>query len=204
MKVLIITLQRKVERRLNAFYLASSLTDQGFEVEEFPATDFTSPDFRDIKIAPAHEANCQMTAGELACAWSHIRAYQAILESGEPAFIVEDDAHLSAPLADVDISEVPHFLSLSCYDSSDPNQELFETLEEGETDSQVLGLPHGTQCYYVTPEGAEALLGLLVPVKWPSDIALSRASQKGVIVTQLIKEPLAVQHPVIESHIGQR
>lgn len=203
MKAIIITLQSRPERRLNAFHMAESLRALGIDVVELPATDFSGQDFREIDYASREQLEQPMTAGELACAWSHYRACMQVVETGQPAFIIEDDAHLLYPLDEVVLEGVTEFLALSCWDAR-YQRALPDVVEPGEDFDLVRGLPYGTQCYYVTPAGAMVVAGSIRPIRWPSDVALDNLSRSGILRTHLAKKPVAVQHGLLASHIGTR
>ena len=203
MQAILITLQRLVERRVNAYYLAEKLRAAGIEPFEMGATDYQHMDFRNIEWAPQKAMLVPLTAGELACAWSHIQACKWIVLQDEPMFVIEDDCHLLYPLNEVKLEGVEHFLSLSHWAPEDPGNK-FEMLEDYPQSQLVRGLPYGTQVYYMTVEGAKAFLTHALPVRWAADVALNQLSCQGHLKTLLSKRPAGIQHPVIESHIGRR
>ena len=204
MQAILITLQRKPERKLNASMMRSQLEKQGFDVTEMPATDYQTRSFREVEFAASKDSPGSVLPGELACTWSHIRACKMVVESGRSAFIIEDDCLLLRPLKDVNVDQVPEFLQLSHWAPEDLNNQRFEVLEELEGMKRVQGLTYGTQVYYVTPLGAQKILDHAPPVNCAPDVALHILSIEGKLNTMLANEPAGIQHPLLDSHIGQR
>jgi len=203
-KAIIITLERKVERQLNAAHMKLHLEALGIDTEILPATDYQTPAYRKINIAASGDQPIPLTPGEVACAWSHIRACHRVVELGEPAFVIEDDCLLLRDLSEVNTDPHYHFLSLSHWDPKDPASNKFLTTREYPNYVATEGLPYGTQVYYITPEAANNFVAYADPVRWPSDVALRQASVQGIIPTHLARQPAGIQHPFIKSHIGRR
>ena len=203
MKAIIITLTDRVERAANAARLLVALGSQGISGEILVAETPNTYQFREIDYAASKSLEQPMLAREISCSWSHYLAYRRIIEMGEPALILEDDAYLLNPIGSVDFEGVEHVMGCSRWSEAD-HHDPFEVLETEPTRQLVRGLPYGTQCYYVTVEGARLLLEHLLPIRWACDLALGRLSSQGLIKTYLSTIPLAVQHPDIESSIGIR
>ena len=198
MNAYILALMKRPDRRLNVYYLEKELRSYGIKTIIVEATDRADKEFRHIPIA----MNPNLTAAEICCAWGHHRIYRMISELGKPALVIEDDALLLRDPRQYDFSEVEHYGSLSAYD---PNNSIeFEFLERGKHFDRTKGCALGTQMYYLTPNGAEILTNLAIPIRWASDIAPHDLSWHGRFTTHLAKLPGAVQHPVIHSHIGER
>jgi glycosyl transferase family 25 len=205
MNVFIITLIDRDDRLAHAENLALGLVSQGFSPTLLSATRLEGREFSEIRFGDSRFYDQPMTAGELACAWSHYRACRAVLESGEGAFILEDDAVIPRDLTKVYVGGVTHLLSGSYCDHNilRHSYEIKSThFEYGY--HRTVGLPYGTLGYYLTVEGARVLTEHLLPIRWASDIALDRLSKAGILQTQLAIEPWAVQHGEITSYIGPR
>jgi glycosyl transferase family 25 len=205
MNAFIITLVDQELRLRNAEAMAFRLLQQGLNPTIMPATRLGSREFSEIDYAASKSLERPMTAGEIACSWSHYLACKLILESGQSGFVFEDDARLLRDMSAVNLEGVEEILSGSAYD---PNcqRDGFVTLstnwERGHHYTE--GLPYGTQGYFLTVEGAKVLVENLLPIRWASDVALDRLSKNGILQAQLAIEPWAVQHGDIQSHIGPR
>lgn len=202
MTALILTLLGCPDREKNATLLAGKLKTWGFQPKIFAASDHASVSFEELLSKSFVSSKCGMTSGEFACAWTHYRATNEVLYLGQPCLIVEDDAHFQSEIHPEDFRK-GDLLSSSCWDRSD-TRISFDIAEEGLFDQRTVGLPYGTQCYFLSPEGAGKLSEFLIPIRMPSDVALGRASKERVIATYLSKVPVAVQHSNIKSHIGPR
>lgn len=202
MKAYIITLMNRPDRVASANAIAARLTADGFTPEIFPATRMEGYEFTQIDYSAARHVERPMTAGELACAWSHYRICQKIAESEQPAFVYEDDAFLFRDLSSVKVEGVKHLLSGSAWYPEFQHDKFSVISEVPERHSQfTCGLPYGTQGYYVTVEGAQVLRDFLPPIRWASDVALDRLSKLGVLKTELAISPWAGQNNDITSHI---
>ena len=205
MKAYIITLLDRPERVANAEAIAAQLRISGIEPVILPATRRDGQEFSKIDYVASNSLDRPMTAGELACAWSHYRACEIIADSGEGGFVFEDDARLLRDLATVELDGVIHILSGSAWDPKHQREGFAITHTDLKRRvHRTTGLPYGTQGYYLTPMGATILTRHLAPIRWASDIALDRLSKHGILQTQLAVDPWAVQSGDIQSYIGQR
>jgi len=205
MKAYIITLLGRPERLANAEAIAARVRLSGIVPIILPATRRDDKEFSEISYAASRDLERPMTAGEIACSWSHYRVCELIVDSGEGAFVFEDDAYLLRDLATVELGGVAHILSGSAWDPEHQRDGFAIT----HTDLRrrvhhTTGLPYGTQGYYLTPLGATVLTRHLTPIRWASDVALDRLSKHGILQTQLAVDPWAVQSDSIESYVGQR
>ncbi len=208
MKALIITLVDQPARLANAQALQKTLVASGFEALIFPAWRYNGPEFAQIDFERSANMERRMTAGEIACSWSHYSACATLAAAGEGGFIMEDDAELLRPLESVLLPDPESGVELLSGSAWDPNgqRDGFHTLMTvWEKEYHITsGLPYGTQGYYVTAEGAKILAANLLPIRWASDVALDRLSKSGILDAALAIEPWAVQRGGIESYIGQR
>jgi GR25 family glycosyltransferase involved in LPS biosynthesis len=180
------------------------LQDKGVDAEVFAATPFNGREFAKIIYAGSHSLERPMTAGEIACSWSHYKACEKLVNLRCGGLIFEDDARL------IDAPnwlgfDTEHLLSGSAYDA-DHQWDGFSILssDRARATHKTLGLPYGTQGYYVSAEGARVLRDNLLPIRWASDVALDRLSKLGILKTELAMIPWAVQSGDINSYIGQR
>lgn len=201
MLALIITLVNCPDRKASAEFLAESLTRWGFTPILFEATDCRSPEFAELKTKPfIREAG--LTDGEVACAWSHYRAALETLHRGTSALIVEDDAEFTRIITPEEF-DAGDLLSLSAYDQSD-SRVSFDVIKVRPFDDVTVGLPYGTQAYFLSPAGAAQLVEDLIPIRHASDVALGDASRRYVLTTHLAHLSAAVQSGRIQSYIGPR
>lgn len=206
MNALIITLVDDLQRLENALKLQRVLSEKGYLAEVFQATSYHGRDFSSINYAGSHSLEKPMTAGEIACAFSHYRACNHIVENKYwGCLIVEDDAELlHIPDASMFWSAT-HLVSGSAYDPLHQHDGFTITsTDEIHKKHVTKGLPYGTQSYFVTLAGARVLRDNLLPIRWASDIALDRLSKFGLLETELAMTPWAVQSGNIKSQIGQR
>lgn len=204
MKALVITLVNQEDRRLHAEELCSVLRDKGVDAEVFAATPFNGPEFSKIIYAGSYSLERPMTAGEIACAWSHYKACEKLVNLRSGGLIFEDDARLIDTPNWVGL-DTEHLLSGSAY-APEQQRDGFSILSSNwvRATHKTLGLPYGTQGYYVSAEGARVLRDNLLPIRWASDVALDRLSKLGTLKTELAMAPWAVQSGDIKSVIGQR
>ena len=205
MNAYILTLVDQEPRLRNAEAMAFRLIQQGLNPVIVPATRLGGREFSEIDYAASKSLERPMTAGEIACAWSHYRACKMILDSGQPGFVFEDDARLLRDISTVNLEGVEDLLSGSAYDPNNQHDGFTTSSTNWERGyHHTVGLPYGTQGYFLTVEGARVLVENLLPIRWASDIALDRLSKTGILQTQLAIEPWAVQHGDIQSYIGPR
>lgn len=104
MKLFVVSLARCVERRENMRLQLDRLGVQGEFIDAIDARALTQPEIDalcDYKWMLRYTGH-RMTNGEIACAASHLRVYQKIVDEGIPfACILEDDAWLSPSAIEV-------------------------------------------------------------------------------------------------------
>lgn len=204
MKALVITLMHDEARLQHAEDLCHVLKDKGVDAEIFPATRYDGPEFSKIVYAGSYSLDRPMTAGEIACAWSHYKACERLVNLQCGGLIFEDDARIIDLPKWVEF-ETEHLLSGSAYDPN-TQHDTFAILSSDRARAmhKTLGLPYGTQSYYVSAAGARVLRDNLLPIRWASDVALDQLSKLGILKTELAMVPWAVQSGDIKSYIGQR
>jgi len=202
MHALIVTLMTDPVRALNSSFLKTQLEGWGFHVTQIEAVDYQTTRFREIPLSQ----DTHLTAGEIACAYSHRLAYQKMIELGKDCLILEDDAYFESWISHKDFEHVEHVkLLCNLNDQFEAgNKSIYELVQERERDHITKGLPWGTQGYYATVEGAKILLEHSNPIVKSSDHLLHHLSWEGHLKTLLSKTQIVRQNPVIRSFIGTR
>jgi glycosyl transferase, family 25 len=103
----VINLNRSADRRA---HVTAELDRAGVEYEIVSAVDGPDLDLQDPRlVAPAMRASISHRPGVAGCAFSHLQVFQRVLADRlDHALVLEDDVQLSAGLADIVDSLVPH------------------------------------------------------------------------------------------------
>ena len=188
MKILVINLKRRqdrLEKILNSF---EQFNFKNYEViEAVDAKTFTEVP-KEYKSDKAKRLNKELTFGEIACALSHQKCYNRVLQLNEPTIIIEDDCPITKELIDFangNENPVNDIMLLGYYTSNEtgafPQQHAYEILDDSsgcrmyfknikKTFNNVdfykfdertykVDFLHGAHCYCVTPNGARILQG---------------------------------------------
>ena len=200
MKAFIITLMREPVRRLNAAHVKNFLGSFGYDVEIVEATDARGPQFRHARVAE----DALLTAGEIATSQSHLLVHQRIAELGETCLILEDDAWFPQPIPVDWADDIKHVMTCGSYDMTikgAPQLQYGEHLKHG---INTIGMPWGTQAYFVTPEGAGLLIEGASPIQLPVDVLLDTLSRDGKLQGCVAKNCFVGQNDIIHSSVGPR
>ena len=200
MRAFILTLMNNQVRRLNASYLQERLHECGFHPELHPALSYTDIRFRDVNVA----LDAKLTAGEIAAAHSHRTLQQKIIDIGEPAFILEDDAWFKNPPHPDWFVGVEHIMTCGTFPHDDPGCPRVEFTEDGPKRFKTVGMPWGMHGYYLTPEGARVLVDHTDPIRVQADVITHDLSLEGKLKTYVAKDCCIGQHDLITSFIGDR
>ena len=114
---------------------------------------------------------------EVACAMSHIKAWNTILKSGKPSIVVEDDMAISKHRIERMINQLKHmpqdtdlyllhFIGVNLRSTKLPN---------GYIDVHRFT---GTQSYYITPQACKKLLKFALPIVFQVDTYMARFGLK--------------------------
>jgi glycosyl transferase family 25 len=162
MDLLLINLARSTDRRA---FMEARLRQLGIDYEIFPGVDAVDglPEGLDQYAADrcTRRFGAPLLPGEVGCYASHYRAWTECLHRNAPLAVLEDDVKLS--------SAFPEALALAEERAAEHRmirlagvfERQFRVIESiGETRQLVRFSrgPSGTQCYVLSPTGAEALL----------------------------------------------
>lgn len=186
MKILIINLKRRkdrLEKILNSF---KQFNFQNYEIiEAVDAKEFTEiPKL--YKSDKAKRLNKELSKSEIACAMSHQKCYDRVIQLNEHAIIIEDDCPITKELIDFangNEKPVNDILLLGYYTSNEtgafPQQYAYEILDDSsgcrmyfknvkktfngvdfykfDERTYKVDFLHGAHCYFVTINGARIL-----------------------------------------------
>ena len=200
MKAFTITLMREPVRKLNATHNKRFLETFGYHVDLVEAIDARGPKFRTVRVAE----EAWLTAGEIACAGSHLKIYQEIVELGETCLILEDDAWIPKEIPIEWAKDIKHIMTCGAYDSSMEGAPKLEYGEDTAFGRETIGMPWGTQAYFLTPEGAEILIKAATPVLHAADVLLDTVSRDGRLQGCVAKDCFVGQDDIIHSDLGLR
>ena len=176
----------------------------------------------DGRTAPPGEVTewCQdfCTRGTVGCFLSHRRVWQAVLASGRPALVLEDDAILPAQdfrarLAAVMCEAPPDadLLVLGCHNCDASARTLVDAVLGsavfGRTNAEATqnlyspAMVAGTYAYLVTPRGAAKLLRLLPKASYHVDLVISAHLRELNVYAS--KQPL-VRHDFSDSGLASK
>jgi glycosyl transferase family 25 len=179
-----VVLHRDAVRRR---HIVQALAREQVAAEVFPAVDgrdLTAACLAELRrrgyLAPGLES--ERSRGQIACALSHVRLLERIVEHGYGhTLVLEDDAELVAgfrrQLADRLREAPPGFDLLYLYCSSHPSMVFREI--EGQSCLRRPDYPIGTVGYVVSRRGAERALRLVKPIYYTIDNMLAEHVEEG-------------------------
>ena len=194
MRSFVISLERAAERRERFFRHAQA---NQWEVEYFPAVDkydliirnsdptlaqvthVSDPGIQ-LELVAGSWGSITLSAGQIACALSHMVLWRKLLESGEDAWcIFEDDAEIEHPLTPFEMPPDTDFVYISDRVTAVLTEDVDHDDEEWRRKNPLaILLPGcGTEAYIVTKRGAEAGLKIMTPMFWPIDLQLMAQAQ---------------------------
>ncbi len=162
MNVYVINLARCPDRRE---FMYKQLKALNITHEFFPATDAKNGDLlslnyydEDLAISKIGQV---MTSGECGCFASHYRLWQHCVETDKPLVAMEDDILIKpdfeATLKHIEKHiEIRHFVRL--FGLWDCKYDLVTKMSESKSLIRYRKGPIGTQCYAISPKGAEQLI----------------------------------------------
>jgi glycosyl transferase family 25 len=217
MKVYVISLDRAVERRA---HMSGLLTNLGIEATFIPAVDgqkLTAEDRRRYASGKARRVyGCEMSDNEIACYLSHLKAYEALIASGEEAALVlEDDIscdeRLSNVLNSLNVS-VPTEWSVLRLQSTKTS--VAQPATRGAYGDPIEDVAGHTICrlttnvlggcgYVIRRDAAVTMLTRSRRIYMPIDQTMDRYWENGI--APYVLRPLPVWHEgVLPSEIGKR
>jgi glycosyl transferase, family 25 len=179
-----VVLHRDAARRR---HITQALAREQVAAEVFPAVDgrdLTAAGLAELRrrgyLAPGLER--ERSRGQIACALSHVRLLERIVEHGyRHTLVLEDDAKLVAgfrrQLADRLREAPPDFDLLYLYCCSHPSMIWLEV--EGLAHLRRPVYPIGTVGYVVSLRGAERALRLVKPIYYTIDNMLAEHVEEG-------------------------
>ncbi|MBK7415938.1 MAG: glycosyltransferase family 25 protein [Dechloromonas sp.] len=185
-KIIIINLESSADRRA---LMTAHLATLGLQGEFFPASD--GRQMTDAEIAVVYDEKRAattewgvLTRGEIGCALSHRRVWQALLDSGDNGWLVlEDDAVLAPDVAQWlgQLLEQAHDGDVIPFVHTSPTPYFFRQTALGK---RQLVYPNqsfiAATAYYVTPLAAQRLLAASNPIWFPIDCWYSTPGFRGV------------------------
>lgn len=182
MDTFIILLGRDERRRCN---VQRAIADGGLDAEIVPAVDgleLTSVDVERLIRRGRLEAEraAALKRGQIACALSHVRVLERVLDRGlERAVILEDDVRLPPDFArrlGAALGETPpDFDLLYLYDGNPDSS----TPVPGASRVRASGYPLGTVAYAVSRKGASRILERILPIRDHLDEMLASHVERG-------------------------
>ena len=189
LRVYLINLDRSRER-LERFMADNGQPD--LEVMRFPAVDGSKLDRTDLVSRGVIAGDLLYSNNAVACSLSHLTIWRQIIADGRPAVVCEDDAILRKDFARVHRHFAPTIAQsdLVYWSSNFGLHMIYEVPGLGDfnsvtddkyldTEEKVAGFQAsspplmlfkakrvwGTACYTITPQGAEKLLKLVLPLR---------------------------------------
>lgn len=208
MKLFIISLPRSVDRR-------QTMLSQDFgqiRPEFFDAFDGARGEHHSISRYSEAEAvshfGVPLTVGEVACYASHYALWQRCSEMGEPIAIIEDDVEVTAHFKDAFLAAheiiAEHKMIRLAAQHDRPFREL-RVLNARYKLVRFLQGPAGTQCYCISPKGADALIAAARSWIEPVDVYIDSFWRHGVTSNAIIPfEAREMDRRMVESTIGNR
>jgi len=149
--------------RLRASRIRDSLHNLGVPYRIIYGTDALSAG---ALTGVPYDPRLSGSPGIVGCAWSHYRVACEILKSGKPAFVIEDDALLTADKDEIEdaVKELPENFDIAFLHAS--SWEQYKPSASGHTESfyHVKQLSHGTQFYYLSVAGATKVVREMLPI----------------------------------------
>ena len=176
--------------------MSQHLVELGLEGEFFAAVDGRS--LEESEVARVYDVSAAettewgaLTRGEIGCAMSHRKVWQALVESGEAGWLVlEDDAVLAADVPEW-LSKLPSLVrngDVVPFVQTDRNRYHFRRVKV----SPGRELVYANQAfvtataYYITPLAAMRLLNASMPIWFPIDCWYSSPGFKGVTAIRVV------------------
>jgi GR25 family glycosyltransferase involved in LPS biosynthesis len=186
MKILVINLKRRQDRLEKILSGFAKYNFSNYEViEAIDAKEFAELP-KQYKSDKAKRFNKELSNSEIACAMSHQKCYDRIIQLNETAIIIEDDCPITKELIDFangNEHPVNDILLLGYYTSNEtgafPQQHTYEILDDSsgcrmyfknikksfngvdfykfDERTYKVDFLHGAHCYCVTPYGARIL-----------------------------------------------
>lgn len=185
-KIVIINLASSTDRRE---LMAAHLATIGLHGEFFPASDGRQMAQTDVEaIYDEQRATTTewgtLTRGEIGCALSHRRVWQALLDSGDAGWLVlEDDAVLAPDVPQwlAKLSELTRDGDVVPFVFTSPTPYYFRQLKLAK---RRLVFPNqsfiAATAYYITPLAAQRLLVASDPIWFPIDCWYSTPGFRGI------------------------
>lgn len=204
--ILVVSLARATDRRRS---IEAGFGALGLPFEIVDAVDGRTEDVSGA-VSPwrsRYEIGRPLSAGEVATALSHLRAYQRMVDEDLPcALVVEDDIEPTPDLVDVlgALAGLPPDWDVvtlhSLFPSAGPRPLSGPPLTGDFRVCTYAHMPYGTQGYLVSRRAAERLLAIGRPIRLPSDEVLFRRRPARLRVYGI--EPSPIIHADFGSELG--
>lgn len=162
MRVVVISLPRCTERREN---IDRQMKDAGFDYEFFDAVDGSKEEHKAFRqYDELRTLKCfggPLAVAEYACYASHYKVWEQCAESDEPFLIMEDDIVCDENFpksCELALSKLDDLDCVRISGISERPCKKVEDLGDGFTLARYLRGPSGMQAYFVSPNGAAALI----------------------------------------------
>lgn len=205
MQTVVISLKRSTARRSR---VERELADTGLDFAFLEATDSAQADFQHAERSNAaltkKRKGYVLTAGELACFSSHLRAWERCVEANERFLILEDNVELSHTVpADAIrqlIAAIPSIEYVKLAALSRRRSRRCSILSDTHTLVRYTRGTCGTSAYLISPEGARKLIAGADEFLESVDDYMEKPWRHQVIAHSV--HPSIFQRAGIESTIG--
>lgn len=190
-------------------YVREVLAREELDAELFPAVDgqlLTLCDIEELRRQGylAAGVETERSRGQIACALSHVRLLEHVLERGYRNALVLEDDFAPAPGFRQELRErllraPADFDLIYLFNSNWPEPELHAI--EGVEGLRRPVYPLGTVGYVVSRKGARRILDLVKPIDFTIDDLLARHVQQGRLTAYTAWPMLVGEHETFESNI---
>lgn len=182
--IIVLNLERDTDRLK---HIKEQLDTLELPYLRFSATDKLSLTEKDRKLYSQRLAllSCtrELSDGEIACALSHIRIWQGIVEMKQPfTLILEDDAVLMPEIKEVllALQEIPDNYDLINFNTTKKQTPFGDYITSQHQLTALKGTANMTSAYLLTFEGAKKLLDKALPIRMPADDLTGRTHITGI------------------------
>ncbi len=201
LQILVISLRHSKDRQAK---VASELEKTGLPWAFLDAVDGGTLDLSTTAYKAAKVKRLlgfEMTAREVGCYMSHMKAWQACVDKNQPTLIFEDDfliqAHFVSVLQTL-VDDVHDWQIVRLQALCACAHELVADFENYQLVTN-LGDPLGATAYLVNPTSAKVLLSQSIDIYEPLDHYIEHREKHGLTMTAVLPYPVTVVDPTRET-----